>query len=537
MRSRWLPAAALLLTVACNPFLTPPPAVSHLPAGYRPSPPAHRGGTLVLGDWEFPQTLDIYSAATEADFRAADLLYARLWGVDPSLQPYPDLVREVPTVENGDVKVAAGGSMTVDVKLLPGLTWSDGQPLTADDIVYTWQAHRSAFGRIEGMERRSDTEVVWSFGSVYAPYLQIGPQFWVLPAHHPQPAEVASGPFELAGREPGHSLTYVANPRYPDGRHGYFAHRAYLDRLVYRIYPSKTALLAGLRAGEADLGFNLSTNDLHDLQGMSRSAPLVFTGLRTEFLNPNHAANTATGQSPPWLDDGAVLEALDRALDRPALTHTELSGQGKPSRALFPSAMGTWVDPSAPGPSRDLAGARKLLDDDGWKPGADGVRQKNGRRLQFQLLAACATQAADQELAILKQQWQEVGAAVDTACQPRSAFFGTTNPDGAFDMTVYSNQWLPDPSAWADFADAGANWNRCRDPELDRRLAAGAATLDRARRQAAYLALQREWLAYHCTITLYEWPEVRQVAETVHNFAPAGGPAVDGWNAADWWLG
>jgi len=72
---------------------------------------------------------------------------------------------------------------------------------------------------------------------------------------------------------------------------------------------------------------------------------------------------------------------------------------------------------------------------------------------------------------------------------------------------------------------------------FDRRLAAGAATLDRARRQAAYLALQREWLAYHCTITLYEWPEVRQVAETLHNFAPAGGPAVDGWNAADWWLG
>ncbi|HEX6349674.1 MAG TPA: ABC transporter substrate-binding protein [Candidatus Dormibacteraeota bacterium] len=538
MRSRWTLAAALLLTAACNPLATAAPAIgAPAAASYRPSPATHRGGTLVLGDWEFPQTLDIYAAATDADFRAASVMYSPLWGLDAKLQPYPDLVREVPTVQNGDVKVAAGGAMTVLVRLLPGLHWSDGAPLTADDVVYTWQSHAQAFPRLLGVQRRSDTDVVWSFGSVFAPYLEIGPQFWVVPAHHPQPAEVVSGPFVLAGQVAGQSLTYAANPHYADGRRGYFAHPPDLDRVVDRVYPSKAALLAGLRAGEADLGFNLDTGDLHDLQGMSGSAPLVFTGLRSEFLNPNHAANAATGQSPPWVGDPAVLDALDRALDRPALLDAELGGQGRPSRALFPSALRSWVDPAAPGPTRDLEGARQLLDGDGWKAGVDGVRQKGARRLQFELLAACGTAAAAQEVALLKQQWQDVGASVATGCQPRSQFFGQTNPGGRFDMTVYSNQWLADPDAWAVFGASGSSWNRCQDPKVDAALGAGAATLDPAKRQADYLALQREWLAYHCTIPLYEWPELRQVAGGVHNFLPAGGPSLDTWNAADWWLG
>jgi len=541
LRSRWTLAAALLITIACNPFPNPgPPPASQLPSAYHPTRPAHRGGTLVLGDWEFPQTLDVYAAATDADFRAAALTSSPLWGLDSGLQPYPDLVREVPTLENGDVKVAADGSMTVDVKLLPGLRWSDGEPLTAGDLIYTWQAHAAAFDRIRSMDRKSDTEVVWSFSAVYAPYLQIGPQFWVEPQHRPHQPDVVSGPFMVSAQTAGQSITYVANPHYPDGRQGYFGHAPYLDRIVYRAYPSKTALLAGLRSGESDLGFNLGTDDLHDLQGIGGSEPLVFRGLRTEFLNPNHAANTATGKAPPWVtpggDDRRLLDALDRGADREALVLSALGGYGKPSRALFPSAMRGWSDQSGPGPGRDLEGARRLLDDDGWKPGADGVRVKDGQRLEFQLVAACSTLAANRELAILKQQWQELGAAVDTGCRARTAFFGTTNPSGGFDMTVYSNAWVPDPSAWSAFGESGANWNRCRDPELDRALAAGETTLDAGKRQAAYLSLQREWLAYHCTMTLFEWPEVRQVAATLHNYVPSGGSDVDVWNAADWWL-
>jgi len=141
VRSGCTLAAALVFAVACNPSSSLPPATTRPTVAYQPSTPAHRGGTLIFSDWEFPQSLDILAAGADTDLRAAGLVFAPLWGLDSSLQPYPDLVREVPTVENGDVKLGADGtSMTVDVKLVPGLRWSDGQPLTADDVIFTWQA-------------------------------------------------------------------------------------------------------------------------------------------------------------------------------------------------------------------------------------------------------------------------------------------------------------------------------------------------------------------------------------------------------------
>src|SRR6266536_73550 len=100
LRLRRTLVAALLLAAGCDPFANTSPPTAHLPAAYRPSPPTHQGGTMVFSDWQFPQTFDILAAAADTDLRAAALVFAPLWGLDSGLQPYPDLVREVPTVEN-----------------------------------------------------------------------------------------------------------------------------------------------------------------------------------------------------------------------------------------------------------------------------------------------------------------------------------------------------------------------------------------------------------------------------------------------------
>ncbi len=599
-------AAALLALTACSPLALAPPAASPTsPAEhYSPSAPDHRGGTVVFSDYEFPDTLNILSAAAETDLRAAGLIFSPLWGMDGSLNPYPDLVREVPTVENGDVKVGADGrTMTIDVKLVPGLRWSDGQPITADDVIFTWQAicdaatqtaSTAGFDRIVSMDRKSDTEVVWNFGptpkgtcgsagdiptGVYGPYLQLGPVMWLMPKHrlqdlpHDQWAgdayfskpDVVSGPFQVSEVISGDRITYTPNPHYADGRSqpgaypgraGPFTHGAYLDKLVYRVYPSKDAMLAGLGAGESDVGFHLGPEDVHQLQGFSGSSPAVYTGLRDEFLNPNHGVNTETKQMPPWVtqagDDRPVLDALDKAIDRTAIVRDGLGGTGRPQAALYPSAMRAWrAAGGQPATARDVVGAKKLLDDDGWKPGADGVRVKDGRRLAFSVLGVCSTPSVATELDRLKQQWADVGAAVKTDCRKRSLFFaayrdGGTNATGAFDMTVYSNSWAPDPGSWeplglssaipTDAAPAGENWNRCRDRQLDQALLAGDSSLDLAKRRAAYADVEKEWLQYHCTMPLFEWPQIDQVSGKLRNFSPNPGIQMDAWNAVDWWL-
>src|SRR6266699_2393046 len=161
----------LTATVACSGW---PPAAhpGPTPAAYRGAPPPRLGGTAVLTDFEYPQALSPLTAQTDLELRLAQLLFAPLWGLDPQLRPYPDLASRVPTPANGGARVSGDRrTTTVDVRLVPGLRWSDGQPLTADDVIFTWRAladpavaavRPDGFERIRAMDRRSATEVVWT---------------------------------------------------------------------------------------------------------------------------------------------------------------------------------------------------------------------------------------------------------------------------------------------------------------------------------------------------------------------------------------
>jgi peptide/nickel transport system substrate-binding protein len=417
---------------------------------------------------------------------------------------------------------------------------------------------------VRRLDKRSATDALLTFDGVYAPYLLWGANLYVMPSHrlralphtdwsadaffqHP---DVVSGPFLVTDADGQGRIVFAANPHYEDGRRaggayrspaGPFRHAPYLEKVVFQAQAGRDALLQALRAQGADLAFHLQPDDVQGLHAVGGAAPMVSSGLRDEFLGPNQRVNSASGLSPPWVGDPRVLQALSRALDRAALVRDVVAGAGAPARGLYPRKLARQAagsTGSALPAARDLAGARRLLDAAGWRPGSDGVRVKAGRRLEFSLLGICGRPGLNSELALVRQQWQELGAAVSTGCQNRDAFLGLT-ARGAFDMTLYSNQWAPDASAWAPFGVSGGahNWNHCRSGELDRAFARGESTLDGAARQSAYADAERAWLADDCTIPLFEWPEVREVSSRLRNFAPSPGPAGDTWNAADWWLG
>ena len=561
---------SLLLTLTATVACSGGPPAAHAgptPAAYQGAPPPRPGGTAVLADFEYPQALSPLTARTDLELRLGQLLFAPLWGLDPQLRPYPDLARRVPTPANGGVRVAADRrSTTVDVQLVPGLRWSDGQPLTADDVVFTWRAladpgaaaaRPDGFERIRAVDRRSATELVWTLDGVDPAYLLLGAGLFVLPAHRLRAAgadwshdpflrqpDVVSGPFAVTGAVAGDHLLLTANPQYADGRAapgaypdgGPFTHTPYLERVVLQAQAGRTAEVQTLTAQGADAGFHLLPDDLPDLRGAAGSAPVVTTGLRDELLVPNHAANQATGRPPPWVADPRVLEALDLALDRTALVRDALPDAARPARGLYPRAL-AGIATGTPLPAgAELEAARRQLDAAGWAPGPDGVRVKDDRRLAFALTGICGRPGLDRELDRIRRQWLPLGAAVTTSCQGREAFL-QLGAAGAFDMTLYSDQWAPDPSAWAaaGVSDGPGNWGRCRDRALDADFARAGSTLDPTARRSAALDAEREWLRYRCTIPLFEWPDVRQVSGRLRNFVP-NPAAADTWNAADWWL-
>jgi peptide/nickel transport system substrate-binding protein len=551
--------AALLLLSACSAFeggsgSTPSPE------GYRPQPPAQRGGTLAMSDFEYPRTLSPLSALTDLELRLGALAFSPLWGFDDQLRPYPDLALQVPTPANGGVKTAANGrSMTVDVKLAGGLRWSDGLALTADDVLFTLQAVRDpatqavtppGLDRIKDARRVSAEELLLTFDGVYAPYLEIGAALFVLPAHRLQAIphaqwshdlffqrpDVSSGPFMVKEAVPGGQIVFQANPRYPIGGQAH-RHTPNLDQLVFKAQSGKPALLAALRSRGADLAFHLTPNDLPTLTGMAASSPLVTYGLRDQSLRPNHAANSGSGQPPPWLNDRRVLDALDRALDRSELVRQALAGAGKPARGVYPRALRGYAKASRIAPSRDLETAQRLLADAGWSRGSDGVQVKGGRRLEFGLVTICGSGLDDRVMQMLRSQWQDLGAGVTTSCLSRDDFLRATDR-GAFDMALASDGWGPDPNDWAALApdqDTQSTW-RCEDDDLEAAFRRGASTLNFDARRAAYLQAEREWLDYNCTVPLLELPQISQVSTRLHNFSPSPGYGLETWNAADWWL-
>jgi peptide/nickel transport system substrate-binding protein len=575
-----LKVALLLLavTVGCQSAPGPAPPASPTPSGVR-------GGTLVLADWEFPDSLDPLHATTQGDLRVAGLIFEPLWTLGPDLGPLPRLLREVPSPANGEVKLNADGrGMTVDLKLRQGPRWSDGTPITADDLIFSVDAicsatlpgrDRSGFDHIASQERRSDTEVVWHFGprpagacglssdlasGLYPAWQLLGPRAVPLPAHRlaatPLPSwpsdpyfqspDVVSGPFAIRGVVPGQLIDLVADPQYPSGR----TRGPWLDGITYRFYGGKAAFLAGLQAGDADLAFHLLPEDEAQLSGIPRSQTLVTPTLQGEFLVPNQAVNVGTGREPPWFGDPTALRALVLGIDRTALDRAAFGGEAAITPGLYPALLKDY-SVTGPAPGGSSAEAKALLDGDGWRAGPDGTRIKAGRPLAFTLLTVCDSDPRQAEQAELVRQWGQLGAAVTAGCEPRAGFFagyaqGGVLARGGFDIALYSNSWQPDPDAWAPFATtaampgpanpSGLNWESCSDPRLDQDFAAGEATLDPAKRQASYRDAAGRWLLAGCSIPLYEWPSVVRRSTRLHGFEPNPIAGLDSWNAADWWL-
>jgi peptide/nickel transport system substrate-binding protein len=513
-----------------------------------------------MSDFEYPRTLNPLSALTDLELRLGGLVFSPLWGLDDQLRPYPELAREVPSAANGGVKTAANGrSMTVDVKLAGGLRWSDGQELTADDVLFTLQAVRDpatqavtppGLDRIKDARRVSATELLLTFDGVYAPYLEIGAALFVMPAHRLrgvphaqwsqdqffQRPDLSSGPFAVREAVPGAQITFQANPRYPTSGQAH-RHLPNLDQLVFKAQSGKPALLSALKSGGADLAFHLTPNDLPTVTGIATSSPLVFYGLRDQSLRPNHAENSASGQPPPWLDDRRVLDALDRAVDRSELVRQALAGAGQAARGLYPRALRGYAEGVRIAPNRDLKSAQQLLREAGWSRGSDGVQVKGGRRLEFGLVTICGSGLNDRVMQVLRSEWQDLGAVVGTGCLSRDDYLRATDR-GGFDMALASDGWGPDPNDWAALApdqETQAGW-RCEDDDLEGALRRGASTLAADARRTAYFQAEREWLNYHCTMPLLELPQVSQVSTRLHNFSPSPGYGLETWNAADWWL-
>jgi peptide/nickel transport system substrate-binding protein len=469
-------AAALLLPAACGegPPEEPQGARS---AATRPTPrvpEAERyGGTLVVagrGDAESMNSL--VSTSYESAQHQIYVLFLTLVRNDAAYRPEPYLARSWEFDSD---------TSQVVLHLRGDVRWHDGAPVTARDVVFTFERLKDPrvpfpnpayFDYWDAAEAVDDTTVRF-FLRPHANALYGWSRTAIMPAHlleevppeelpgHPFGTlrPVGNGPFRFVERVPGDRWVFEANHDFPEELGG----RPYLDRLVYRQISDEFTLTAALQAGEVDLILDASPQMLEQVAGDSS---IVTSG----YHAPEYAF-IAWNSLRPWFRDPAVRRALTMAIDRETLVQAVLDGNG--SVATGPVGPWHWAYDSAWRPlpyAPDSAAA--LLDAAGWKDtDGDGVREREGETFSFNLVA---TPRRDwQSIQTLVQAWMaQVGVDARPAIRERAALIPlVTAPDRRFDALLVG--WardvpLNDADLWAcDHVGQPVQFTSYCNPRLD----------------------------------------------------------------------
>lgn len=493
-----------------------------------PAAMAERGsdGQVNVIMWQAPSTMNMYMGAGTKDIIAANIVLEPLAGFDPEGELYPRLAAEMPSLENGGI---AEDLKSVTWKLKEGVKWSDGSDFTADDVVFTAQyclhpdtgcAQLAKFEGVESVEALDPLTVRVNFTEPRPdPFSAfVGGQSAIIQkaqfencigAAAPTCTEenfnpIGTGPFRVVEFKTNDVITFEANPEYRDPEKPAFA------TMVMKGGGDATAAArAVLETGEYDYAWNtqLAPDVIAGMEAAGQGKVSAAFGSLVERIHVNltdpspslpEGERSTTRHPHPIMTDPAVREALSMAIDRALLTEIGYGPAGRPTCNLVP-APAAWASDNTDCLTQDIEGAKALLEGAGWIAGADGVREKDGKRLS--LLFQTSVNAVRQDFqALIKQWWSEIGVETELKTVDPSVFFGSDagSPDTFqklyADVEMYANNFEgnnPEPYLARQTCDKapgpenqwqGENTSRYCDPEYDRLVAELGRTADPAAR-------------------------------------------------------
>jgi peptide/nickel transport system substrate-binding protein len=187
----------------------------------------------------------------------------------------------------------------------------------------------------------------------------------------------------------------------------------------------------------------------------------------------------------------------------------------------------------------DPAKARGLLDESGWKPGADGVRAKDGKRLAFEIANIGGEQERVQVLSFVQQQWKQIGVDARIRTVDVGQMWGNMLPKRQFEAAYSYTGRLPDPDMSSHYLSPElkptTNFPGYANAEVDRLLLAANATPDREKRRAAYRKVQEIVTDDVVHLFVYWLNGTTVLNKRVQGYRPAPG-YVEFWNADEWWI-
>jgi peptide/nickel transport system substrate-binding protein len=352
---------------------------------------------------------------------------------------------------------ASPDGLTYTYTLREGLQWSDGEPLTAEDIAYTinrsrreeWINHSATTVNLQA--RALDERTVEITSSVPDPKLPTM-DVYIVPKHIYEPISaedvttydaldgVGSGPYTLEEWQPGESWTMVANPNY----YGWEGQEPAIDRIVFRLFENGEAMAAALQAGELDAAHNIPTGSFESLDADEDIVGVVGQQGGFSELGLN-AGEGGIGDGHPALLDVTVRQAINKALDRATLLDRVVEGLGEVGTTMSVSPDQTW-QPEVPDDMSlafDPEGANQMLDDAGYlDTNDDGVREmpNGGRELRFRYAQRSESENEPRLTEFITGWLADIGIATEVQVYDDSEL---TEQIGAGTYDLFAWGWTP----------------------------------------------------------------------------------------------
>jgi peptide/nickel transport system substrate-binding protein len=528
--------------------------------------PSRSGGTVVFA-WQEPTTLDpLYSTGAQTSALVYGLAVEGLFRTGPDGEPMAVLAREVPTLANGGLALTGSG-MTVRYRLRGGVTWSDGQPFTSEDLRFTWRsimtdpkvATREGYDLIEGIDTPDASTAVVRYRQLYPSYLTRFDA--ILPRHvlDGASAEVraaygraplGTGPFRITELSAGSQATAERNARYR------VAGRPYLDRVIFRFVPSLDAAKAQLLAGEVQVAVSVGEVEAEELAAkgivVETSSSPVVEAVAFNLARPGDPADPRVPH--PVLGDVRVRRALLLATPKDAIVDRLLRGRATLGTSEMP--LGRWATTDLRQEGRDLAAAERLLTEAGWVLGTDGVRTKGGVRASLRIVGTTGNAVRERVQQVLLDAWKEVGFEASIRNVPPAVLTagwsaGGVRKRGDFDVLIsqlglgtvastepygyLSQRHRCDNVPRAENNGAGANYERLCDARIDAALDRAGHTLDAAVQDGAYREVLRIVNEQVADIWLYDRSRNHAYAPSVVGHLPNPWD-LPTWNIEEWSL-
>lgn len=553
-----------LLLAACQPSVTGEPVTS-------PATDSGKDITIVIA--EDPPSFNPMVSDTGYDALVMELVMLGMTDIDPQGNIFPELAAELPTLENGGVVIDEdAGTMSVTWKMRDDISWQDGKPVTADDVLFTWNAISDpdngtwipGSDYIDSVEQVDKTSFVVNYNTIYPGYLTQfgGEQLAIWPSHFCDAKQgfvawdcgrkpLSDGPYVLDEWVEGDHMTFTKNDNF------YLAGKPEIEKVTIRIVPDDSVRKTMMLQGDADIDMWININTANELQG-SEVAKVSLSPtdrwVMRMFMNQAEKGTTDAAATPhPILSDVRVRQAIRMAVDVDTINTEIFHGLAHPTWTEFfrpPYAC------QVPRPAFDPEAAKAKLEEAGWTDtDGDGVREchncstgaPEGYKMEMEFITY-AEYGEPLELTqqLIAEMLGNIGIKMNITVVEGSVLWdlaenGGIEQSGNFDIDIWDDGYAgvdPTDYVWEAYSqeaiEPGGGWNiaRWNNPAVDA-LIDEAYTLDEQTRKETFCAIGDFINEEVPIIHLFTVPNADAYSARLEGVQSSVNDLVT-WNIADW---